>query len=135
MHLLGIIGGKRIGKYSGIIGWFLGINYFFLHRNPEIILIHHWNSASIKMVKRLMYSNRTVTYSNRTVTYSNRTVTCSNKTITYFIKRMIYSNRTILYLNRTATYPENSQPKVYISKIGFTCINILWYSIIMCKQV
>ena len=24
---------------------------FFLHWNPEIILMHHWNSASIKMVK------------------------------------------------------------------------------------
>ena len=42
-------------------------NWVFLHWNPEIILLHHWNSASIKQWNRLIYSNRTVTYSNQTV--------------------------------------------------------------------
>ena len=56
---------------------------------------------------------------------SNKTVTYSNRTVSYFNAMVIYSNTTVLYFNITATYSEISQPRVCISKIGFTSINLL----------
>ena len=96
------------------------LNYnLFWHWNPEIILIHHRSSASIKMVKNVYtLIEQSLTLIKHVVTYSNRRVIYSNRTVIYF-------NRTIFYFNRTATYSESSQPRVYISKIGFTCRNLL----------
>ena len=56
--------------------------------------------------------------------------------VIYSNRSVLYFNRTILCFNRKATYFENSQPKVYISKIGFTCINLLLLQyIVMCKLI
>ena len=47
-------------------------------------------------------------------------------------KRSIYSNRTVAYSSNkiilyTATYSEHSQPRVYNSKMAFTCSYICTY--------
>ena len=62
--------------------------------DPEIILMHHWNSANIKQWNRSIYFNRTVTYSDKTVTCFNRRVIYSNRTVSplifplFFIKAL-----------------------------------------------
>jgi len=79
---------------------------------------YHWNSASIKRWKGSIYSNRTVTYSNKT----SPTLIKQSRTLLkgwFILKGQSFAliEQSFTSIEQPPT-PKNSQPRVYISKIG-----------------